>query len=780
MMQQFTDVVSENELYATYTVQKVYALRDFVGESLLELRMFGDVDYYELLNELDKQCQNFEEIPTFEPNSGGGFLPAIDNNIKKETEKEKENEKKARVKILSKNLAKLTEMNSIAVKGDLIVDYSLRQLCNKVKIDKQLLQAVTLIPEPKLIKNIQENEKVWYAKVFEKVSNKLENIHEVYGQLSLEEKLCGIQSLFKKLLKYIWSMIINKFGLPKFQFDEVQDSESFFTKICECIAKTVKINGVDIPQINELNAMATKLSSIVNFVDIFMTAYTKHIAAVDFNKYQAILQTIKDISNDLNDTIAIINKNGSLNRLPTAHDISKYNDLQNLKTLIKNTTIYMTFLQKQESHAPLRINSYSRTQDRLNNYQKEVDNLNVNKTAYDICNVLSEQLMFLLQLLPRYVTNISILDIIKDSTEVQQMLGALEDNASQAKTFFAGIFSQMTSFLSSFFKTLNVQNIPNIPFEQVFVLCSFGVFNAMSIVDLFSGGLLQLINMGIILLHYVIVLSLPTISSASISRPTIEHVQREVINRTSELPKLVVPQNARITKNARGLPPIFKGGNDNGFKLPVIKGNAIQYVRKFSKEVVLPEVHIDNKINSIIQNVDILRSIKMSDVIEQQRVFKVKVDEYSVATIEGNTIQSSPQHQKLLEPYITDTTIPEMQNILTESYKPHDVLEANQELFGYIQTYLLDEAIIFSIANNSIIEKYAKYYNVRQVGGLKSLTKKQVMEIQQYLGSRTKEDLLSYCKIKSIAVSTKFTKDELIKHIIAIHKQKRKNKLADK
>jgi hypothetical protein len=632
---------------------------------------------------------------------------------------------------------------------NLTLDYHMSNLLQKVSRDTSFLNNVKRMSQNPSIVEIAR----------EKIGNVANNIANSYDKLSFQQKINGLQSLFSSFLKMLWKKFTQLFKIPDIQFNEIRDTSKFFKKLIDFVNNKLKLgDNVNIRN-DTLKNKIDALEKLLKFVSLMIISYKNHTApsSPDFKFLETIIGYLNTIKDDITKVNNFVSNSVSDNNYPSSSVYSKHNEIYKKQKLISITTAHLKYLQSNERYDKQEI---SEVEKRLYDLTSELDKLKLNQnssssnpTIIDIYNNAIQELVAIFEVIPNYM-GVSLPDMFSESNVLKDTLQKLNNTSvnirptneivSPIKKIINTVGNKLMESLPKFVFNNNLNLVPNIPFEDIFSIFMFANFQ---IIDIISGGILPLINMSILLLHYIVVYTKQN-HNQNINKVQLSHLKQ-----------IKQQQNARLGKTTTvstsiKLPPInIKGGN-----LPSIYG---KQVFPNSREEQNPREKLGLKVDNVTQIIQIithsLNKRSLDGELFQQTIKNAKFlldhdDGIQLKNLTEN-INTNNRNNNI---YIDDIDINTEKNKINTEIEDKNLTEFEE----FVVEYIVDD-------NKN-----------PQSGGkkIKSLTSKQVKDIVSFLDGKTREELYMYSKSKKLHINSKMKKEELINSILSNHKKTRKIK----
>lgn len=679
--------------------------------------------------------------------------------------------------ILSVQLKNLGNMLSNTIVSQLIASNSIQKLFAKISRDKIFLN--------KLFSNTKHKITQKFTDIVEYTQQSVEHIHDVYGSLTFEQKLHGIQSLLRKFMEFLWKKFIKTCKLPYFKPDEINDVNLFTLKIREYLnTQLSKIHDYlrERTKIDTVNTSVNNFIKIMDFLSLLLKTYKEYNDDIDEENINYILEYI----NSLHETCKtlqelIADKTSKRNVLTELEfnqkDYTKVKIRHGLTQRQSKTSTLIAFI-KSNHLEDARQGSLLRAQSRLVRLTKEIDNLNSIKNELQFFSTLVEEVNDILDEIQTILGSIDLKKLIASSSSITSHIDNLNQQASMivdettkiSKNIIARVFN---AFKSAFGKVnVHVNVFEHIPLEHIFGIFTFGFSELIE--NFISGGILQIINLSILILHYLIMFLTNTIVAAPL-KTTLEALQEnQKIRKETHLNR----KNTQLPplKGGTLLPSIHGKGYDmpkNNIKtlIDIVQNNvsnALNYHLKISK-IGLSDVN--EYVGLLVNAVNEPTKIKLSDLMQIMDLSKSKSGG-------GNLPPILPHLVKAKKPTQLSNTYIEQQ---FQVYAAYPSFVQNGIIIEELPTYysqLSDiENMLYDVIYTDINKQFSFIPMQMNKGGKNNtLHKKDIGEITQYLKSLSKKDLYVYSKSKQIkGITSSSSKDTIIKTIIA-HKIKSLNK----
>jgi hypothetical protein len=669
----------------------------------------------------------------------------------------------------------LNKMFRSSASIDLKIESGICELFKKVAQDGDFIK--------KLTKGIKKSVNV--------VVSTVDVVVQTYNNLSFEAKINGVQNVLKGLLKMIWNKFIQIWKIPPFSVSDIRDTPVFCNKLINFIESNLKINNDN--QQDKTNK-PTLLISVADFVGRIIAMFTKNMN--DNNEVEDLTFLV--------DYVAIIKDDASflvLNRLEDVNMVSQEDyTIHKIKGQLKTRKHLLTVRKNQltafvNQGYTQRERSLLRTDDALGFLMEMEQDMSKDMQFIKFYNNLVNELLWIIKNIPNYNTNADLSAVVENDI-MKEALKKLNDISPPdvklpIPNVFKNVGAKIIGFISRF--TGGLPDI-NIPFHELFGLCTFGLSAIFDNLDVFTGGILQLINISLMLLHYVISFNskqyIKSLSAITGQKTTMNARMKEQIKRMkdnniqhSKLPPIIFKRGGTLPPigqlpSIRKLPPI---GRTN----QTVFSNTPNTYSTYGEQQRLKKELKDDSNNR--ENIGLtVGKIKLNDREEYDlnslmvtTIQLIKSDLYTVHSQNAN--EHNNKVQDLVIKYVLENKDIELSDLSADIHAqsvkflgPNTtrIYQIPQHTDNLLTLNYKDEFVKF--ATDSIVDdnlEYIKQYHQEGGNKRKRLSPRQLQEINNFLVKIGKEDLYKYCKLKNIKVSSGMRKHELINSIISNHKQ---------
>lgn len=646
------------------------------------------------------------------------------------------------------------------------------------------------------------------------VSNSVITMVDIYDKLTFDKKLSGIQNVLKGLLTMLWKKITRAFNIDEFNFAEIKDTNRFLEKLKNFIKDNLTIE--------EIGDQQTKPPIMINVVDFtanVLAAYTQGMDDDEVNDLSFLVDYLVTIKYD---AVYLMYKNSQGINILSREDYTIYQNKRKSKDRVQKLDARVKLLNNMKP----RRNSFESAKKHLAEQMRINDNLQNDFQFTSLHNNLVNELVWVIDQIPNYQNDkVNLLDSINNDI-MKKTLASLNDIAVPTPRFnlampnvLKGVWDKVSSLFSVFIK---LPDLDVIPFHKLLGLCVFGLSNIFDHIDVFSGGVLQLINISIMLLHYAISFNAKQYSSivSNIDKPklTIEGRIKDQKARMKEqditrLPSLIPARPSRH--------PPFSGGG----QLPAIRGNRnnVGYTNSrkqnssnrselgiIGRKITVDGMSLDvEKLKETTKTLirSNLLSVNQSATYEDIESYDRKLDH-----LIGKYVSSDePVDIDNLKNYINDESrriieeamfnnrkrlpnargrIGNYTNVSQPAVIPTYEIPDYETLNMTVQTNQFIEFATMWLVNNNVqtarmvatgeehakLDMFIKKYRLQAGGKHTKLSSRKIKEIEGFLAKIGKDDLYKYCKNKNITVSSSMKKNELVASIVTNHKLARKQK----
>lgn len=609
----------------------------------------------------------------------------------------------------------------------------------------------------------------------------VKDLYSSYEDLPIEQKLQGLQKVFYQFLKYVWKCFAVRLGLPSgIQFDGIQNLNGLKDKLKEFVLNkirdsiTVKTTILDVKDhVRTLKRLTNLVQSIANVIsaqfkkeDIGDKAETLIILS------KLLKQLLEDFEKYLGAGQSPLNPN-----FPSSDELSRHKERQDLKRAINIWEASLKY-STNNGQLPSTVSSLTKA---IAQAQSSLESVN-NGRDIDVSEVLKsscEHFAMILNAIPTPSTlNLNVAEMINKSPQIQEVMEKATKKTAEVKemvtTEMNGLVSQLVGTCKRIWSTITTNfikiNIPLPNIEDVFGM--FSICFSFSI-DFAGYNFLTLLNIGVMLLHYVIVLNTkPYHCNSNGKQQTICQI------RTNQLVAMKQAQNVinSLGGNSKRLKSKSKSNmKHGGTLLPSIVGTAIQRPSSNNNQPRLTD-HIDEDYNTVLNQLQ-------KDSYYVKMGFVGMTDEVASKLVKKGKLRLDVAHDvcsKDTTPIINDLFIvndvdptESKQSLLSpEQYEKDDV---SRLIATYLAREYLSSAYNQTKTGTPLLPSISPSRPFLNRSGGK-LTTKKIQEIKDFLNEKKKQELYVYAKSKMMSVSSKMTKQELVDCVVNHHKMSRKAK----
>jgi len=642
----------------------------------------------------------------------------------------------------------------------------------------------------------------------------VQDLLTAYENLTIHEKLHGIQKIFYHVLKMLWRKLMDRLQLPQLPFDGIKNINGFVDHVTKYVNDTIltSLNDDDI----DLKTLYDTVDVAVNIVHM-VKLMVKIISNQD-EEYKPTLDTIieflQHILVELSTVKTYINNTNKFKK-----NVNIYSYTPSISKFIsQQKTVWLARIKvlSEQRKYETQIESIEKLTKQITTLEIALKNTqkirgNEVEVLCDITKHYIKHFLNIISVVPQYSgLNVSLSDMIKNSQGMQEVLQKMqgfsrpEVNITEVNINTTSITKTLVGWTRNVWEMVKTvvlpqfRDIPNL--EEVFSIFSI----CFSFTTDFAGfGLVTIINMGIMLLYYINALfAKPLHCKAGRSNPTM-----------CDLKAYQQQLNERIS-GAK-----FRSVLGGGTRFPNIQLGVSGV--GFSSPPVTPAKEVMQRTEILLMRAEIQRyaalNITVHPTLDERNVKKINARTEMVDNIcetEGN-----PDFNELKYQYLTTLSEQEEHTF----FQSNDLLmkadfalgnemkydknskyftyffvtqyenERDEQLSGEVPVIKDLKALAPTMRNTRPAISLPQLGNVRvqrpmivqdrilppigRRGGSTSLTRKGVQEINTFLHQKTKDELYVYAKSKKYEVSKTMLKQDLIDCIINNHKKNRKNNM---
>jgi hypothetical protein len=464
-------------------------------------------------------------------------------------------------------------------------------------------------------------------------------------------------------------------------------------------------------------------------------------------------------------------------------DYERNNIRHDLQYRKDTTEAYKQFLENNGLQMT-RQSSYNKAIIRGKKLQEKLDKLQSLDNELQFLSTLVDETNDILGDIQEVIGDVDLKKLIGSSSIINQQIQELDKQAKQvadqtvqmSKNILHRVFNSCKSLFGNVNNNVNV--FQKIPLEQIFGIFTYGFSELVE--NFVSGGILQIINLSILILHYLIMLF--TSSTAAPLRATLESLQEnQRIRRETHLARKLPP----IAK----LPPLQRGGvlpllGVRGFAPQPNASQQLAHDIGMTIKNAMPTILASNNFGKSMFDVDLYAKTLEAAIMNPEKINMFHISSQIDLNVhakqiydgkKGGTLPSLP----FLVPSLNRTPKPnsnkiEIDNLVMTATAYPLFVQKNHTLeelpLQYPSNYNFND--IENIISDSITEDIKKQFDyiirLTQSGGKRSkLRTRDVQEINIFLSSIPKNNLYTYTKVKQIGgVTSNSSKSDIISAII--------------
>lgn len=630
-----------------------------------------------------------------------------------------------------------------------------------------------------------------------------------YEQLTIQEKLHGIQKIFYEVLKLLWKRLMDRLNFPRLPFDGIKDFGGFVNKVTDYIQVRILDNLTADADLETLKEIVTSSIQVIHMVKLMIKTISNQDQEEKYTLdviYDLLQQLIFELSTVKTYITKKEEKNNNFNIISYTNSIKAFMT-ERKKMWLARLDLLQNRL-KDGYHRQQSINQLNSEIDKINNALSDsLNNLTIVSDEQKLSDIIKHYIthfLNLIKIMPRYVgLDISLSDMIKNSKSLQEVLGKTKGfvkNAQQHLDF--NINTNLTTKLIGWTRNtwnsvsnLLKQVLPNIP-QFVHIPSLEDVFSIFSICFSFSTdfagfGLVTIINMGIMILYYINALNAKPLYCGGRKNPTMCDLKAYQAALNKQFNSL------RGGGSLDSMPMLVQGTNlspsrdvSQCTQNLLLRYELLRYKTMYNIDV---QPTLDSKLvkkmearNTIVDNI-----CKDNDNPD----FNVLVEQYlnnSMASKEMETFINNNQAMNELDTKINNNMgdNDEFGDVLASFFiqqydneRHQTPMQPTQQQFRSRNNQPLRPTIQnprsaptlpplsdVRVKNPMAIGVSQNLPPIRR-GGASALTTKNIKEISNFLNQKTKDELYAYAKSKKYNVSREMQKQELVECIIDNHKR---------